>query len=135
MADVIFDYPSWILRYPEFSAVTEPRADLFFSEATLYLRNDGTSPIQDVGKRAVILNMLTAHIAAMAGQATAGDGLVGRVSSASEGSTSVSTEYNIPGSAAWFVQTTYGAAAWQAMAPLRTARYIPRPSYGGRRWL
>ncbi|KAG1434388.1 hypothetical protein G6F55_014548 [Rhizopus delemar] len=55
-------------------------------------------------------------------------GLVGRVSSATEGSVSVSSDYSAPaGSAQWYLQTPYGAMYWEATAWLRVGRYVPGP--------
>lgn len=137
---VVFDFSSWAARYPELASpstgVGSGLADLYFLEAQLYLDNSLASPVPDVTIRGLLLNMLTAHIAALnaplSGQPAST--LVGRISNASEGSVSVATEMNLPGSAAWFAQTKYGVAFWQATANLRTARYIPgagvRPRQG-----
>lgn len=123
-----FDYPTWAARYPEFSAVSSALAQAYFGEATLYLANDGTGPVQDAGQQLALLNMLTAHIAALnAGtNGQPASPLVGRIAHASEGSVSVSTEMPaMPGSAAWFMQTKYGLSYWQATAQYRTMRYVP----------
>jgi hypothetical protein len=125
---VSFDYQKWIARYPEFCSIQEPTAQAYFDEATLYLRNDGTGPVSDETQQLVLLNMLTAHIAKLNatinGQAPSG--LVGRISSASEGSVSVGIDAgSLPGSAAWYAQTRYGFAFWQATRAYRTAHYRP----------
>ena len=55
--------------------------------------------------------------------------LVGRITSATEGSVSVSTQFDVPpGSAQWFAQTLYGAEFWTATAAYRTMRYLPSPA-------
>lgn len=128
MADgvVSFDYATWVARYPEFVGVAEPLATLYFTEAGLYLNNTPTSVVCDLDRRALLLNMLTAHIAAL--NAADASSLVGRISSATEGSVSVSAEYNVPGTAAWFAQTKYGAAFWQATVAKRAFRYVPPPA-------
>jgi hypothetical protein len=64
-AIVQFNYARWIARYPEFSQVQQPTAQEYFGEATLYLRNDGTGPVRDAETQLRLLNMLTAHIAAL----------------------------------------------------------------------
>lgn len=127
---VVFDYAAWLVRYPEFTAVTEPRAQSFFDEATLFQRNDGTGPISDPAVQLRLLNMLTAHIA----QLNAGSSiqpltpLVGRINSAAEGSVNVSTENQYePGTPQWFQQTQYGSSWWAATRSWRTARYIAGP--------
>lgn len=129
MAVVTFAYTPWAARYPELAAsVNSALATAYFAEASLYCDNSDASPVADVTVRAVLLNMLTAHIAALNaplnGQPSSP--LVGRISQAAEGSVSVQTQMDLPpGSAAWFAQTKYGAAAWQAMAPYRQAQYFP----------
>lgn len=138
MAVAVFDYAAWVARYPEFGAVSEQRAALFFAEAGLYLDNTDASPVQDVAMRLVLLNMATAHIAALSGALNADgkpSGLVGRVSSASEGSVSVSTELGlVPGSAVWFQQTSYGLAFWQATKGYRGAVYVAPQPYNFEPW-
>lgn len=131
MTQVVFDYAgTWSIRYPELAAfVSSDLAQLYFNEACLYVDNGDCSRIQDIPTRTMLLNMVTAHIAALNaplnGQPSSP--LVGRISSATEGSVSVSTDYAAPGSAAWWSQSKYGAAAYAAMAPYRTFRYAPRP--------
>ena len=130
MTAVVFDPAAFKARYPEFAALGDPLLQACFVEAGLYLSNTDNSPVQNVTRRAVLLNMLTAHIAALGG-ALSSDGQprpVGRISSATEGSVSASMEYLAPGSSAWFAQTQYGAAFWQATSSLRGFRYIPRPT-------
>lgn len=138
MAVAVFDYAAWVARYPEFGAVSEQRAALFFAEAGLYLDNTDASPVQDVAMRLVLLNMATAHIAALSGALNADgkpSGLVGRVSSASEGSVSVSTELGlVPGSAVWFQQTSYGLSFWQATKGYRSAVYVAPQPYNFEPW-
>lgn len=135
-----FDYDAWKARYPELAAqVDATLAGSYFAEATLYHRNDGTGPVSDAGQQLVLLNMIVAHIAARYLPQPAGSppgGLVGRISSASEGSVSVSTDMpSEPGTAAWFQQTRYGADYWAATAPFRTMRYVPSPKrFAGRIW-
>lgn len=130
MTAVVFNPAAFKARYPEFAAVGDPLLQTCFDEAGLYLSNSDNSPVQNVTRRAVLLNMLTAHVAALGG-ALSSDGQprpVGRVSSATEGSVSASMEYLAPGSSAWFAQTQYGAAFWQATTSLRGFRYIAQPT-------
>lgn len=128
---VVFDYSAWAARYPELSAsVAEPLAQQYFNEAQLYCDNTPCSIVRDLCMRATLLNMVTAHIAALNaplnGQASST--LVGRISNATEGSVSVGTQMDMPpGSAQWFNQTKYGAAFWQATAQFRAMRYVPGP--------
>ncbi len=119
-----FDVAKFRARYPEFSAVSDPTLLEYFLEAELYFNNTGASLEQDLDRRLLLLNMIVAHIAANA-NAT----LLGRVTSATEGSVSVTADTGaIPGSMSWFMWTKYGAAYWQATRRYRTFRYITHPS-------
>jgi len=123
---VVFDYEKWITRYPEFS-VSVPDAQPFFDEAQLYCNNTAESPVAQIETRAVLLNMLTAHIAALSAGVNGepASPLVGRINSASEGSVSVQTQSDYPpGTVHWYQQTKYGAAFWAATNKYRTMRYV-----------
>jgi hypothetical protein len=135
-----FDYIAWLTAFPEFEAVSEAQAYGYWQEATLFLVNDGTGPVADNTQQSALLNLLTAHLAAhyASGQALAGSPIVGPISSASEGSVSVSgTPIAAPGTQAWYMTTKYGADFWAATAVYRTFHYraaSPRifdPLYGG----
>ena len=132
MAVAVFNSLAFTARYPEFVNVDIGVLGQLFVEAGLYLNNTDCSIVQDVNLRGVLLNMLTAHIAFIGGVLNA-DGQprpVGRVSAASEGSVSASFEGvpPTPGTGAFFMQSQYGAAFWQATSNLRSARYISCPT-------
>lgn len=137
MGIAVFNLGIFLARYPEFTAYANANPSTLpamFAEAGLYLSNCPTSPVQDVTLRGVLLNMITAHIAFLAGALSA-DGQarpVGRVSQASEGSVSASFDYApaTPGGEAWYTQSPYGAAFWQATQNLRGFRYRPAPICG-----
>jgi hypothetical protein len=137
---VQFSYAQWIARYPEFSQVQPATAQAYFGEAGLYLRNDGTGPVRDAATQLLLMNMLTAHIAAL--NAPSADGepappLVGRISNAAEGSVSVQTQNDYPpGTAQWFQQTKYGSAYWAATVAYRSAHYLSnkKPVVGAGPW-
>ena len=120
MAIVSFNIATFRARYPEFNSVASATLAACFDEAGLYLDNTESSRVQNAGVREMLLNMLTAHIYSLNGQA------VGRVNSGTEGSVSASSEYITPGTHSWFTQTQYGAAFWQATAGLRSFIYIPQ---------
>ena len=126
---VAFDQPTWAAWYPEFAAVPEGQGGGFFAQAGLYLDNTPVSPVQNLTRRATILYMITSHIAAMffGVNGEAPSPLVGRINNASQGSVSVATDMPAPMSAAWWNQTRYGALAWQALLPYRSALYIAAP--------
>lgn len=132
MAVAVFNLAAFLARYPEFSAVSPTLLSSLFLEAGLYLSNCDSSPVQNITRRGMLLNMLTAHIAFIGGALTA-DGQpkpVGRVSQAAEGSVSATFEGvpPTPGTGAWFMQSQYGAAFWQATTNLRGMHYVPRPT-------
>jgi hypothetical protein len=120
--------------FPNFAAVPDPALSALFDTATIYLRNDGTGPCKSTQTQTSLLWLLVAHMAQMSYgvDGKGGSGLVGRVTSASEGSVSVSTEYPVNPGNAWFLQTPHGAAFWQATAAYRmVAGYVPGPNRFG----
>jgi hypothetical protein len=132
---VVFNFAAWQTRYPEFCCVTQPLAQAYFDEASLYCWNDIENPAARFGILPTLLNMLTAHIAALyttQGPTQDANTLVGRIDSATEGSVSVHADMgdaNVGSpSQAWYMQTKYGASYWAASAPYRTARYSARPT-------
>lgn len=139
MAVVTFVLADWQAIYPQFAATvtSAPQAQNYFNQATLYVANTDCAIIPydpiatpPVTTRLDILYLLTAHVAQLFAGSTLGPAtpLVGRISDATQGSVSVSADMTgTPGSAAWFLQTPFGAAAWQGMAPFRTAQYRASP--------
>ena len=129
MGVAVFSYAVWSARYPLLAPkVSEPLATSYFDEAgAFYLNNTDCSIVEDVPTRLLLLNMLVAHIALLNGAGAAGEaGLVGRISSATEGSVTINADYNAaPGSEQWYAQTGPGAAYWAATARWRTMRYVP----------
>lgn len=136
MAVAVFNYTQWAALFPELAgSVNQALADSFFTVAELLLDNTDCSPVQNVAARLTMLNYATAHLASLAGYPLAAGQtvptpreLVGRVSSATEGSVSVSTDYGaMRENEAWWLQTQYGALFWQLTRSLRTMRYVPAP--------
>lgn len=132
-AVAVFDPVAFVLAYPMFSTLTSDQLNEAFSLATIYLRNDGSGPVRTVGTQTTLLYMLTAHLAQImyGANGDAPSGVVGRISSASEGSVSVGTEWPTTANSAWFLQTPFGANFWQATAAYRMPRYIPGPTRFG----
>jgi hypothetical protein len=132
---VTFSYADWSARYPELAAsVTSQTAQLYFNEAQLYCDNTPCSLITDAsqpgGERELLLNMVTAHIAALNaplnGQPSSP--LVGRISGATQGSVSVQTQNDYPpGTVQWYQSTKYGAAFWAATTKYRSMLYVRGP--------
>lgn len=133
MSAAAFDYGQWKARYPEFASVSGTTAQAYFNEAELYWNNTACGPVRNPAKELLIMNMLTAHIAALNGSGADGKGsspLVGRINAAAEGSVSVGTENPYPpGTVQWFQQTKYGAAFWAATQSYRAGGYY-RPKAG-----
>lgn len=139
---VAFDYATWAALFPEFNPgapglapagatpVTSAQAAQYFLIACMVHRNDGGGPVAEAAQQSNLLNLLTAHMAALmatpAGAASASP-LVGRISQAAEGSINVTTEMpaNMPMASAFFTQTKYGFMYWTASAPFRSMRYMP----------
>lgn len=125
MAIVTFDNAAFVARYPQLATVTSDSLGACFAEAGLYLNNTDASIVSDVVERGLLLNMLTAHIATLNAAIAAGGGLVGRVTSATEGSVTVTVDYGaVTNSQAWYAQTPYGANYWAATAKYRAMRYV-----------
>jgi hypothetical protein len=142
---VQFSYAQWIANplYSGFAAtVDSSHAQSYFDIATTIHRNDGGGPINDATQQLNLLNMLVGHLAALFAPPAPGQQpstIVGRISSASQGSVSVQAAYsnNVTEQMAFFVQTKFGALYWVATAPFRTMRYIPNKNRGvvGPPWL
>lgn len=123
---VSFNYNTWVTRYPEFASIDPSLIDDYFTEATIFHRNDGGGPVANSKQQLLLLNMVTGHICALNAPQNGQPSptLVGRISQASEGSVNVSADMDLPpGSAQWWNQTKYGAAYWVATAVFRTFRY------------
>lgn len=143
---VTFDVTVWKARYPEFNAVDPTLAGLYFQEATLYCANK-LNPVPNVPTLAMLLNMLTAHIAALNSPTTASGASPatppGRLSNATEGSVSAAFQNDYPpGTPQWFQSTKYGSAFWAATLAFRLFRYRPKATFsfspasqGGMPWL
>lgn len=134
MATVTFNYNDFIAAYPQFNLVSQSLLQNCFDQAGLICNNSDASIVQDVTVRKTLLWLLVAHIATLMGETntnvlngTVGQPTpVGRTSSASEGSVSISTEMHINNNAAYFMQTQYGTTYWQMILPYRSFRFRPR---------
>ncbi len=148
---VTFSYPVWIAQFPFFAGVAQsdviqtyfdPSSQQtltlgYLGLAQLYVRNDGGGPVSNPNIQLNLLNLAVCHIAFINSPQTNGvpttgglepaPGVVGRISTATEGSVTVNAELPQPpsGTAAWWNQTQWGAQAYQLMAAYRTMRYLP----------
>lgn len=130
MAVVTFNYCAFIARFPEFSSVSQDNVTACFSEAGIFCNNTDSSLVQDITVRALLLNYLTAHLVALyfGTNGQAASQLVGRVTSAGEGSVNVSVDMGSqPTNSSWYNQTKYGASYWRLAAPYRSMLYVPGP--------
>lgn len=135
---VTFDYPAWIQLFPQFGTLTQDQIVGFVLPlATQYVRNDGGGPVSTTASQINLLNLMVAHLCQLfyGANGQAPNGLVGTIINAAEGSVSVGVNPGpINASNAWFMQTPFGAAFWQASAPYRTMRYIPGPRRNFNPW-
>lgn len=133
---ITFDWGYFSARYAELAYVGLGLAQLYFGEAQLYCDNTSASPVQNLQQRYSFLHMITAHIAQLNAPAPSGPGggtvpsspLVGRISSATEGSVTVQAEMKVPeGVPQFWAQTKYGIAFWAAAGAYRNMFYIAGP--------
>lgn len=132
MPAVVFDTGRFLARFPEFENVADEQLQALFNEATLYLDNTDASLVTNVAAREALFILLVAHLAQLnfGSKTSPATPLVGRVTSVSEGSVSISGDAPaLPGTATWYGLTKYGISYWQATAPWRTMHYRP-----GRSW-
>jgi hypothetical protein len=146
-------YATWVASYPQF-ATTVPNStafDTYFTLAQLYCANTDCAIVPydltanpPITVRGTILDLLTAHVAQLlvGSSLVPASGIVGRISDATQGSVSVSSDMPTEPTAAWWNTTQWGAMAYAALAPFRTARYRASPGRfyqppcypGGNRW-
>jgi hypothetical protein len=130
MAAVVLDLGAFRATYPELETLTDEQILVDWTMATGLCDNTDASPIADEDYRKVCLNALAAHFAILNGQNAQGaarSGLVGRISSAGQGSVNVSVDMPSNPNAAWYMQTQYGATFWQLTTQIRMALYVPGP--------
>lgn len=127
---MVFVPADFKVAFPSFATVADGSLSMAFNLATLQLNNSCGSLVCDAAQRELLLNLLTAHIAATVygenGQPPAG--IVGRVDRAQEGSVSVGADMGTMAyGQAYYMQSQWGALYWQSTAKYRTMRYIPAP--------
>jgi hypothetical protein len=126
---VTFNYANWIAAFPQFSNVSESVVvNQYVPFALVYCPLDGSSPIVSCALLSAAFNLILAHVVQLLAGSTLQplSPIVGRINSAAEGSVNVAAEMpGVTANSAWYMQTTYGAAYWQLLAPYRTMRYVP----------
>lgn len=125
MAKVVFDPVHFKEIYDEFASVSDAKLEWFFKKSEQILDNSECSCI-DEDTRQIMFYLLVAHYAQLQQQIKDGNTAVGRVSSATEGSVSISLDFptSAVGREKWFNQTPYGAEYWMMTAPYRTGLYV-----------
>lgn len=120
MAVVALDADAWRELFPAFAKATDAQVGQWFTLACLLVGNDegGMIPYDPPARlqRQAVIDLVMCHLATLDGRGDA----VGRVTSATQGSVSSSTEYAAAGkNSAWWTQTQCGATAWQLLRPYR----------------
>lgn len=120
---VVFDPAEFRLIFPTITA-TDEQLYFYFAMAETFLDNTKCSVVKDLSERKRLLYFLVAHIAMLTGMAEKGNPVVGRISSATEGSVSVSLDYGTMGNnERWYLQTPWGAMYWQLTKKYRSLNY------------
>ncbi|MET4878643.1 DUF4054 domain-containing protein [Morganella morganii] len=120
-------------RYDVFSNVTDNALPELFIMASLYLDNTYRSQITNLDERETLLYLLVAHLCYILhgdNKKNGGSGMVGRISSASEGSVSVSSDIGaVAFRNAWYTQSPYGWMFWQATKVYRMGAWFSGTDY------
>lgn len=120
----VFDPVLFKVVYPQFKAVPDELLQFYFDKAESTILDNTETACVPLKERKILFYLLVAHYAELQGRIDAGNSsLVGRISSASEGSVSISSDFNAGSSptAQWLNQTPYGAEYYMATAKYRTA--------------
>ena len=137
---VTFDPVAFVAAFPDFANCSGPQLQGYFDRASLMFANAGWTGA--LPQAPTLLNLLTAHIAWLNAPRDANDNpssagqppspLVGRISSAGEGSVNVQVDMGeaTAGSPSqpWYEQSRWGSEYWSATSQFRTARYAARPT-------
>lgn len=134
---VIFNATQFKAAFPEFAGLGAFQLETSFTLGGVYLDNGPTSVVADLTQRAVLFNLITAHMAYLLYGTNDGQGnivepspLVGTVQTAAQGTVNVAVKVEGENQQrAFFSQTKYGLAFWQATATYRTMQY--RPGFPG----
>lgn len=119
---VIFNATEFLALYPQFNNVFTPeQLQQFFNVACMICNNTNNSKVTDLTERKTLLYMLVCHIATLMQRGT---GMVGIISSATEGKVSVGLQ-NVINNPNWYNQTQCGSMYWLATAKYRVGmRYV-----------
>lgn len=132
---VVFDVDKFREAYPSAKG-TDTQLSNAFIKAGMLLRNDKHSCVCNLAEREMLLWLLVAHMDMLQSNIDEGNSAVGRASSASEGSVSVSLDYGTATNGEkWYTQTPYGAEYWALTSRYRSFLYTlgvaPMPVWRG----
>lgn len=110
--------------YPTLKS-TDDQLNWYFVESTMLLNNTSKSCVKNLTEREVLLFLLVAHFSILQQRIEGDNEVVGRISSASQGSVSVSLDNGQTTlSDKWYQQTPYGSKYWALTAKYRSFLYI-----------
>lgn len=116
MAVVTFDHAEFKEIYPQFANFSDERLTFYFDMACVLVDNTERSRIPynppEVNTRKIILYALVCHFAELF---LRGGGVVGALTSATEGSVSTGFSMPVNPNSAWYNQTQCGAFAYQLL--------------------
>lgn len=118
---VVFVFNEFQQMFPELSAATEMQAEYAFSFAEDIVNNTLSAYVIETCKRKRILYLLTAHIVFLMNR---GAGSVGNVTSAHEGSVSVSYGSGSLKDDGYLSQTQYGLLLKQLLKKYMSGFYV-----------
>lgn len=122
----VFNPSDFKAAYPQFAKYTDEQLNWFFKVAEHYVDNSEASCFS-LEEREIMFFFLVAHLAELQNRIDNGNsGIVGRISSATEGSVSTSIDYNMGSGALeqWLKQTPYGASFYAFAAKYMTALWV-----------
>ena len=122
----VFDPAEFKGAFPQFSTFTDAQLNWLFESVENDVLDNTESACIALATRKKMFFLLVAHKAELQNRINSKNTLVGRISSASEGSVSVSTDYlsSPTALAQWLNQTPYGAEYYALTAKYRTALWV-----------
>lgn len=123
----VFDPTTFKLAYPQFKNFTDEQLEWFFEEVEGTVLDNSETSCLSVKLRKKLFYWLVAHQAELQGRINSGNSsLVGRVSTATQGTVSISTDFTSSPTAMsqWLNQTPYGQKYYAFTSPYRSVLLI-----------
>ena len=123
----VFDPAAFKLAYPQFAKFTDEQLNYFFETVENRIIDNTESSCISLANRKIWFYLLVAHKGVLQNRIDDGGGeQVGRTSSATEGSISVTMDYNMGSGAMeqWLNQTAYGAEFSALSSAWRKALWV-----------